>query len=95
MKGPEFTRRLSELSGVAIGDVEAVLQAQGDIIESAVRQGDEVYLPEVGKMQVRDRFEPTTRHRGTGELIPSHARKSLRFKPLKRLRDAVRAFEGA
>ena len=86
MKSPAYTKLLAEVSGIALGDVEAVLQAQADIIENALRRGEEVYLPDVGKMQVRDRMEPTTRHPVTRELVLSHARKSLRFKPLKRMR---------
>jgi len=71
--------------------VEAVLDGLGTVATTALKAGDEVTLPGIGKLSVTQRAARDGRNPATGEAIKIAARKAPKFSAAKALKDAVNA----
>lgn len=71
-------------------DAEAMLDGFCVVLADLVAKGNEVTLPGVGKIEIRDRGERNCMNPKTGEKIVIPSRKAVCFKPCKALKDAVK-----
>lgn len=85
----ELVSKVAELSGVSKGNTESVLDALVDRINIAVRTGEEVAIPGLGKFSRKAREARQGRNPATGEAIQIAARRVPHFKPAKAFTDAV------
>jgi len=74
---------------ISKADMTAVLAALGDVVASELRQGNEVVLPEIGKLVVSERAARTGRNPQTGEELTVPASRVVKLKPAKALKDRV------
>ena len=72
-------------------DAEAMLDDFCAVLAELVAEGNDVTLPGVGKIEVRERGERNGVNPATGEKILIPAQKAVCFKPCKTLKDAVKA----
>lgn len=79
--------QLRESHQISKADMTAVLAALGDVVASELRAGNEVTLPDIGKLTVTEREARTGRNPQTGEPIALPATKAPKFKPTKALKD--------
>ncbi len=59
------------------------------LITAALERGDEVVIRDFGKFQVVTRAPRQARNPSTGETVQVPARKSVKFKPSKTVRDKL------
>ncbi len=76
-------------AGVSKVVIEAVLATQAETIGVALAKGDEVTLPGIGKLSVKQRAARTGRNPKTGEELKIKAKKVPHFSAAKALKDAV------
>ncbi|BBL70356.1 HU family DNA-binding protein [Methylogaea oryzae] len=69
--------------------IDDVLEAIGTAVTNALAKGDEVPLPGLGKLTVKERAARQGRNPQTGEAITIPAGKKVHFAPAKALKDAV------
>lgn len=69
--------------------VENSLKLLGEIAQSALKDGDEVTLPGIGKLTVKAKAARTGRNPATGESIDIPAKRVPHFSAAKALKDAV------
>jgi len=74
----------------ALGDL---LDTIGRMVGEALELDGEITLPRIGKFSVGRRAARTGRNPRTGEAIEIPARRVVRFKPAKCLREAVEEME--
>jgi DNA-binding protein HU-beta len=75
-----------ELSKAAVG---TVIDSVFDVIEAALKKGDEVRLVGFGNFYVSERAAGTGRNPQTGEAITIKASKQPKFRPGKQLKESV------
>jgi len=68
---------------------ESVIDALGRVIQDALKKGDEVTLPGIGKLTVKERAARTGRNPATGEEMQIPAKKVPAFAAAKALKEAV------
>jgi DNA-binding protein HU-beta len=85
----ELVTRIANQLGLQLKQVEAVLDAQADVVTGAIKAGDEVTLPGLGKFSVKDKAAKTGRNPKTGEPIQIAAKRAPAFAAVKALKDAV------
>jgi nucleoid DNA-binding protein len=66
------------------------LFGQGGIVPEALINGEEVKLPGFGLFTVKELKARTARNPRTGEQVNVGPRKAIRFRPLSRLKNAVK-----
>ena len=71
-------------------DAENMLDEFCAVIADLVAEGNDVTLPGVGKIEIRERGERNGMNPKTGEKILIPAKKAVGFKPCKTLKDAVK-----
>ena len=74
---------------VSKADVESLLRSLETTVQDNLRNGGELTLPGIGKLSVGERAARTGRNPQTGEAIQIAAAKTIKFKALKVLKDAV------
>jgi DNA-binding protein HU-beta len=89
MNQPELFAILAEATGFTKTTVETVIKAQGTIVQAALRAGDEVPLPGLGKFTVTAVASRPGRNPSTGEAMTIAARNKPGFSTAKALKDAV------
>lgn len=89
MNQSELILKTAQISGVAKKDVEAALKTAGDVVQAALAAGDEATLPGLGKLVTAQKDARTGKNPRTGEPVDIPARKSVKFKVAKSLKDAV------
>ncbi len=89
MKQNELTAKVAAVSGQTKKASEAVLKAAAEVITSALKGGDEITLPGLGKLYVKDRKARNGINPKTKEAIQIPAGKAPGFKAAKALKDAV------
>lgn len=72
-------------------DAEEMLNDVCGVVADLVAEGNDVTLPGVGKIEIRERGERNGVNPATGEAIVISAHKAVGFKPCKALKDAVKA----
>lgn len=76
-------------TGLPRTTVRLMLKSTGEHIAAVLRHGNEVTLPELGKLKPSARAERQGRNPKTGEVLTIPARHSVKFLPGKRLRDLL------
>jgi len=89
MNLPELTAALADKTGFTKTTADSVIRALGETVHEALRQGDEVTLPGLGKFSVSHMEARTGRNPQTGEAIEIAARNKPTFSAAKALKDAV------
>ncbi|MGH1460976.1 MAG: HU family DNA-binding protein [Neptuniibacter sp.] len=74
---------------VSKADVESLLKSLETTIHDGLCNGREVVLPGIGKLSKGQRAERKGRNPQTGEEITIPAANTVKFKPLKALKDAI------
>ena len=87
MTQDELIRRLAEEADLFLYQARRVLECLPGIIEEAVAEGDTVRLTGLGTFRAQDFAPKVGRNPGTGEEVPIPVRRSLVFKPTKRMKD--------
>lgn len=72
-------------------NAEVMLDGFCAVLAELVAEGNDVTLPGVGKIEIRERKERNGTNPKTKEKIVIPACKSVGFKPCKSLKDAVKA----
>lgn len=75
---------------VSKADVDSLLRTLETTVQDELRKDGELTLPGIGKLSVGERAARTGRNPQTGEVIQIAATKTVKFKPLKVLKDAVK-----
>jgi DNA-binding protein HU-beta len=89
MTQAELIAAIAEISGAKQTTVKDVLAAMSTITREALTRGDELTLPGIGKVTVKDRPARTGRNPATGEAIEIPARRVVRLVPAKVLKEAL------
>lgn len=89
MNQSELIAKVAAISGETKKATEAVLKATADVIAATLKEGGDVTLPGLGKLQVKSRAARTGKNPKTGEAILIAASKAPGFKAAKALKDAV------
>lgn len=72
-------------------DVEGVLGALGEIVAEGLKTGDEIPLPGLGKLKVKQTVTRQGRNPRTGEALTIPARRKAVFTEGKDIREALNA----
>ncbi len=89
MNQSELIIKTAQGSGVSKKDVEHVLKTAGDVISAALVEEGEAVLPGLGKLVTQHQAARTGTNPKTGEALLIPARKAVKFKVAKALKDAV------
>lgn len=89
MTQAELIAAIAEMSGAKQTTVKDVLAAMSTITRDALTRGDELTLPGIGKVTVKDRPARTGRNPATGAPIEIPAKRTVRLVPAKILKDAL------
>ncbi|MEW6107276.1 MAG: HU family DNA-binding protein [Bacillota bacterium] len=91
MNKAELVAKVAEQTGARRKDVEKVIGATLEAVESALASGDKVQLVGFGTFEVRERAARTGRNPRTGASIKIAASRVPVFKAGKALKDKVAA----
>ncbi len=89
MNKTDLTNTISSVLGSTKADAERAVEAFIDSIVAALKSGDEVSLPGLGKFVVTKRAARKGRNPSTGEEITIPAANVPKFKASKALKDAL------
>ena len=76
-------------AGASNAVAESMLDALGKVVQEALANGDEVTLPGIGKLTVKQRAGRPGRNPATGEALDIPAKTVPHFSAAKALKDAV------
>lgn len=85
----ELILKTAQISGLSRKDVEHALKTAGDVVAAALVEEGEAVLPGLGKLVTQQQAERTGKNPKTGEALTIPARKAVKFKVAKALKDAV------
>lgn len=85
----EFIAAIAAEAGVKKTEAEAFLAAQALVLRKALKEGDEVTIPNVGKLSAAKREAREARNPSTGATIQVPAKTVVKFKVAKDLADTV------
>ena len=89
MKQDDLITAVAAEAGTSKADAERVVKALGEVTQTALKAGDEVTLPGLGKFSVTAKPAREGRNPRTGETLQIAARKAPKFSAGKALKDAV------
>nr|DAH60740.1 MAG TPA: DNA binding protein [Caudoviricetes sp.] len=89
MTKKEIVKAVASEVDMSIKEVAQVIDTFIEYSELALQNGDCVDLTKFGKLVVVDRSERTAHNPRTGENITVPAKKAIRFKASKTLKDAI------
>lgn len=89
MSKQNLINHLAELSGESKAAVGRVIDALASHIHGELYAGQEVTLPEIGKLKPAERAARTGRNPQTGEAVRIEAKRVAKFTPAKALKDAI------
>ena len=92
MNKAELAASVSEKTGLAKKESEAVVNAVFEVMGQELAAGGKVQLLGFGTFEVRERAERTGRNPSTNEPMVIPASKNAVFKPGKSLKDALNRF---
>jgi len=85
----ELNAAVAEKAGLTKADAGKAVSAVLGAIQGELAKGGKVALPGFGNFEVTERGEREGRNPRTGETMTIAASRSVKFKPGKRLKDAV------
>lgn len=89
MNKSDLVSRLASSTGVTKADSKFMLDAVIDVISDALTEGDEVYLPRLGKFYVGTVAAHDVENGLAGGVMHYEERRQVRFRQAKELRDRV------
>lgn len=89
MTKQELVDQIAAGTGQSKKTVDQVMHHMGLAFAHALKNGDEVALPGIGKLSVKQRAARTGRNPATGEEMQIAAKKVPHFSAAKALKDAV------
>ena len=89
MKKKDLIKALAENAGTTQADSERVLDALTDTIVRAMKRGEEVTIPGIGKLTVAQRAPKAARNPITGEAVQVPARLAPKFSASSTLKAAL------
>ena len=89
MNKQEFIKVLADKTGLKQADVTKLVNAYGDIVMEALKNGDDVRLLGFGRFCVSERNARTGRNPHTGETIDIPASRLPRFTPSNSFKDLL------
>lgn len=89
MNQSELILKTAQVSGLTKKDVEHALKTAGDVIGAALIEEGEATLPGLGKLVTTQKAARMGKNPKTGEPVQIAARKAVKFKIAKALKDAV------
>jgi DNA-binding protein HU-beta len=89
MNKAELVKRMAEIAEVPKATAEKLLDAFMKAVEEAVSKGEKVVLVGFGSFEVVRRAERAGRNPRTGEPLKISAKKVVKFRPGKKLREVV------
>lgn len=85
----ELVHAIATDTGIAKVYVEKVLAAQGQVIRTSLKTGDEVILPEIGRLHIKRNEARKGRNPATGAAVEIPAKNVVKLKVAGALADAV------
>lgn len=85
----ELIAAIAAEAGVKKAEAEAFLAAQALVVRAALKSGDDLTIPNVGKLSAAKRDAREARNPSTGATIQVPAKTVVKFKVAKDLADAV------
>lgn len=89
MNQSELILKTAQISGLSKKDVEHALKTAGDVIGAALVEDGEAILPGLGKLVTQQQAERAGKNPKTGAPLTIPARKAVKFKVAKALKEAV------
>jgi len=89
MKRSELVNSIAEEVDTTRKHAELCLKTVLELISDSLAEGEEIRFPGFGSFATVDRKATTARNPRTGETIQVPARKVVRFKPAKALKESV------
>ncbi|WP_288078535.1 HU family DNA-binding protein [Pseudomonas sp.] len=89
MTKAELIKALSTKTGMGVAQTENVLARLADITAESILDAGEALIPGVGKLELTFRAARTGRNPKTGEEVQIEAKRAVKFKAAKALKDAV------
>ena len=89
MRKKELIDEIAKKEGMLKVDVEKVLRGFAEVVEEELKKGGEVPFMHLGKLVVMQMRERKGRNPVTKEIIKIPARKVVRFKMSKRLKEVL------
>jgi len=89
MSKAELVEKIADQAKLTKVDAERALNAFLNVITASLKEGEDVTLVGFGTFTVGDRAERQGRNPQTGEVITIAAKKVVKFKPGKALKDEV------
>ena len=89
MKKSELIAEIAETGGITKTQAGAVLDQLVDLVISELKSTGESVLPDLGKFVVKDRKARMGVNPATGAKIQIAAKKTLKFRVAKRIKDAA------
>lgn len=89
MTKAELIKALSTKTGMGVAQTENILARLADITAESILDGGEALIPGVGKLELKLRTARIGRNPKTGVECEIPARRAVKFKAAKALKDAV------
>ena len=89
MSKAELVEKIAEQAKLTKADADRAVNAFINVVTSSLKSGDDVALIGFGTFTTVDRAERPGRNPLTGEPITISAKKGVKFKPGKNLKDEV------
>ncbi|MFZ4524448.1 MAG: HU family DNA-binding protein [Chlorobium sp.] len=89
MSKAELVEKIADQAKLTKVDAERALNAFVNVVTASLKEGEDVALVGFGTFTVGDRAERQGRNPQTGEVITISAKKVVKFKPGKALKDEV------
>lgn len=91
MNQAELIAAVAGKAGLSKAHAETTIKALGEVVTDALKSGDDVALPGIGKLAVTQRAAREGRNPATGESIKIAAKRAPKFSAAKALKDALNA----
>ncbi len=89
MSKAELVEKIAEQAKLTKVDAERALNAFINVVTASLKEGEDVALVGFGTFTIGDRAERQGRNPQTGEVITISAKKVVKFKPGKALKEEV------
>jgi len=89
MSKAELVEKMAEQAKLTKVDAERALNAFITVVTASLKEGEDVALVGFGTFTIGDRAERQGRNPQTGEVITISAKKVVKFKPGKALKEEV------
>ena len=89
MSKAELVEKIAEQAKLTKVDADRALNAFINVVTASLKEGEDVALVGFGTFSIGDRAERQGRNPQTGEVITISAKKVVKFKPGKALKEEV------